>query len=226
VLLRAIALAGLFFGGIASAQVSGTVSVVSDYRFRGISLSRQRPAVQFNVGFDHPQGWYGGLFGSTVQFAGDSTTAFQAVVFGGYVTPLEHGVTWDVGADYSAFSESRDYGYGEVYSGLAWDKVNGRVHYSPDYFGLAQGTFYFEVNATQPLVDDVAVFGHVGLLTPAGHGTAMLTQRVDARVGIGIDVYGFNVQLAWVGSDARNNAYAAASGQRRNTVVVSVSRSF
>ena len=41
----------------ARAQVSGTVSLVSDYRLRGISLSDGEPEPQVNLGYDSPGGW-------------------------------------------------------------------------------------------------------------------------------------------------------------------------
>ena len=123
----------------AGAQLTGTVSVVSDYRFRGVSLSQQKPAAQASIGYDDPSGWYGGVFGSTVELAGESATTGQAVAYLGVVTPIGGGFHWDVGADYSAFSDSRDYDYGEVYTGITSSNFNARIHYSPNYFGFARG---------------------------------------------------------------------------------------
>lgn len=51
---------------------TGTVSFVSDYRFRGISQTMRRPAVQGNLDYSHVNGFYLGTFGSNV----DGTTNF------------------------------------------------------------------------------------------------------------------------------------------------------
>ena len=67
----------------AGAQLTGTVSVVSDYRFRGVSLSQQKPAVQASIGYDDPSGWYGGVFASTAKLAGESATTGDQEVFWG-----------------------------------------------------------------------------------------------------------------------------------------------
>ena len=55
-----------------SAQISGTASLVSNYRFRGISLSENKPAAQLGLTYDDVQGWYAGAFASTARFATSS----------------------------------------------------------------------------------------------------------------------------------------------------------
>ena len=89
-----------------SAQVSGTVKLVSDYRFRGISLSQDKPAAQATVLYDDSSGWYAGAFASTVRFA-RSSGDLQALPFVGYASRLPSGVSWEAGADYSAFAGIR-----------------------------------------------------------------------------------------------------------------------
>jgi uncharacterized protein (TIGR02001 family) len=214
----------------ASAQLTGTLSVVSDYRFRGVSLSQQKPAVQAGVGYDASSGGYGGVFGSTVQLAGESATAGQAVAFLGVVTPIGGGFNWDVGADYSVFSTNRNYDYGEVYTGIASRNLNARVHYSPSYFGLARGSFYGEINGTHSLGDGFVLLGHVGVLVLAGHGddpyTATARNRVDTRAGLGLEAGGFNLQFVWVGTFGTGSLYPIEGGQRRNTAIASISRPF
>ncbi len=54
--------------GNVAAQLSGTVSLLSNYRFRGISLSADEPAAQLGLAYDDAQGWYAGGFASTVEF--------------------------------------------------------------------------------------------------------------------------------------------------------------
>jgi uncharacterized protein (TIGR02001 family) len=230
VVLRALALGSLLYTAAAGAQITGTLSVVSDYRFRGVSLSHQKPAVQANIGYDDPSGVYGGIFGSTVQLAGESTTTGQAVAFLGLVAPIGGPFHWDVGADYSAFSDNRSYDYGEVYTGISSQNFNARVHYSPDYFGVARSAFYGEINSTYALGDGFVLLGHLGVLLPAGHGngadTTTVRNPVDARAGLGLEIAGFNVQVAWVATSGVGSLYPVYGAQRRTTVVVSGSRSF
>ena len=67
-----------------AAQVSGTASLVSNYRFRGISLSDDKPAAQLGITYDDAQNWNAGVFASTVKFATPSSLELQAIPFVGY----------------------------------------------------------------------------------------------------------------------------------------------
>src|SRR6266508_589758 len=57
------------FASVAAAQISGTVNLVSDYRYRGTSLSDDKPAAQLGLTYDDASGWYAGLSASTVRYA-------------------------------------------------------------------------------------------------------------------------------------------------------------
>ena len=50
-------------------QISGSVSLVSDYRFRGISQTDIAPAIQPALQLDHASGFFVGFWGSNVAFA-------------------------------------------------------------------------------------------------------------------------------------------------------------
>ena len=212
------------------AQLTATVSAVSDYRFRGVSLSQQKPAGQVNIGYDDASGWYAGLFGSTVELTGSSPTIGQVVPYLGVAKSVGGGFHWDTGADYSAFSDGSGYDYGEVYTGIASRGFNVRVHYSPNYFGLARGSFYGEMNGSHRLADGLVLLGHSGVLVPANRGDDQYTQYppsardpVDVRAGLGFEVAGFKMQLAWVWTNGIGSLYPVSGGQRRSTVVASVS---
>jgi uncharacterized protein (TIGR02001 family) len=214
----------------AAAQLTGTFSIVSDYEFRGVSLSQQKSAAQGSIGYDDPTGWYAGVFGSTVRVAGDSATTVQALAYVGAVTPVGRGYHWDMGAAYSGFSATRDYNYGEIYTAITTADYNARIHYSPDYFGSARSSFYVEVNATHSLGNGLALLGHVGVLAPVGHRNGpspnAVRNPIDARAGLVLAVAGFNIEFAWVGTNGNGALYPINGTQRRNTALASVSRSF
>jgi uncharacterized protein (TIGR02001 family) len=226
----ALVLDGIAQAGVAHAQVSGTLTVVSDYRFRGVSLSADEPAAQGGLVYDDPSRWYAGAFVSTVKLAGESATSAQAALYTGATLPLGDAAHWDVGAYYSAFSDNRAYDYGEAYVGIAFPEITLRIHYSPDYFGTARGSFYGEINASRALGAGFVAFGHVGVLVPEGRAedtyTATVQNPVDARAGIGFETGAWKLRVAWVGINGIGTNYPVAGAQRRRTAVASVSWSF
>lgn len=223
-------LLGLLLGAAnACAQLSASASVVSDYRYRGISLSHGDPALQASVAYDDASGLYGGLFASNVQFALSPHRQLQAVAYGGYARRLERGLSAEVGATYAAFTGPGTYDYAEAYVGIAGDALSARLYYAPRYFGRDSGAWYAELNASQPLVDRFRLTAHVGMLVnPGGDTTYGQADRsvLDARVGVAIELEAFTVQLSWVGVASTRTGYPISQGERRNTAVAALSRVF
>ena len=50
----------------AAIDISGEAGLVSDYRYRGVSLSRGHPALQAELTLEHESGLYADLWGSTL----------------------------------------------------------------------------------------------------------------------------------------------------------------
>jgi uncharacterized protein (TIGR02001 family) len=213
----------------ACAQVSASASIVSDYRYRGISLSRGDPALQASVAYDDASGLYGGVFASNVQFAISPHRQLQAVAYGGYARRLERGLSAEVGATYAAFTGPGTYNYAEAYAGIAEEGLSARVYYALRYFGRDSGAWYAEINVAQPLADGLRLTAHVGLLANLGGDRAYgpADGRVlDGRVGMAIDLAAFELQVSWVGIGSTRTGYPISQGERRNTVVAALSRAF
>ena len=226
----AVTLLALLVAFEASAQVSGSLSLVSDYRFRGESLSDEQPAAQMNIAYDHPGGWYAGAFGSTVQLAKQSSRNLQVLAYAGYARRAASGLSWEMGADYSGFSGAGDYNYKEVYAGVASDNLSGRVYYALDYFGQGSGTVYAELNGTRRFQNRLRLLGHLGVLrrnsasaTTDGSGR----YRFDVQTGVGIDLDQASIQLTWVATRNSNATYGSVdASQHRDAFVLSLSRPF
>lgn len=212
-----------------SAQISGTASIVSDYRYRGITLSDEKPAAQIGLAYDNPLGWYAGVFGSTVRLAPPAGPGVQAIVFGGYAARLDSGFSMEAGGDYSVFTGASGYNYGEIYLGVARENLSARIYYSDRYFGQRVDAWYGEINAVQPLVDRIQLLAHVGFLSTHSHypyGAQINQHVVDGRVGIGADFDLFHAELAWVGISTAYVAYGITGSSSPNTVVLTISRQF
>jgi len=225
-LARAIVVAALMRGLPASAQLSGSAAIVSDYRFRGESLSDGKPAAQVAIAYDHPGGLYAGIFASTVQFVGEGSPSLQAVPFAGYTQRISSGRSVEVGVDYAAFGRDLDYDYVEAYVGFTVDNVSGRIYYAPDYFGRATSAFYAEINVSQRVFDRFDVLGHLGVLRPERSSATVDRSQFDIALGVGVDLYGFALRAAWVGTNTTRTVYPIFDPKHRNTIVLAVARPY
>ena len=226
---RAAALCFALVAANVSAQISGSAAFVSDYRFRGVSLSHNRPAAQLGVVYDDAGGWYAGGFASTVQFAYPTSRELQTTAFLGYVWRFPSGLSSEVGADYSAFTGAGSYRYPEIYWGTATENLSARLYYAPRYFVHGSNAIYGEVNGAQPLFDRVRLLAHAGLLRSSSD--AVYTGRgvhhvFDARLGVGVDFDQFSVEISWVGNSSASATYPVSDSRGRNGAVVRLSRSF
>ena len=82
--------------------VSGYVQGVSDYRFRGISLSAGDPAIQGSINVNHSSGFYVGAWASSLE----DTAVYGSTeldLYGGWTGEIASGVTADVGLLYYVY---------------------------------------------------------------------------------------------------------------------------
>lgn len=84
-------------------DLSGSVSAQSDYRFRGISLTGEDPAVQGSVTVGHSSGAYAGVWASSLSGrSGLGQAEFD--LYAGYSTGIAPGTTLDAGVLYYLYT--------------------------------------------------------------------------------------------------------------------------
>lgn len=98
--------------------VSGSVALVSDYRFRGVSQSDEEAAIQGGITLTHESGFYAGVWASNLagwgQFGGSN---MELDLIGGYKRSLGSGTAIDVGVTWYTYpggSDITDFGEGYV----------------------------------------------------------------------------------------------------------------
>jgi len=86
--------------------VTGSAAVVSDYRFRGISLSGGDVAIQGSIGVSHSSGFYVGTWASSIE---DSPTYGHTEVdlYGGWTGEVASGLTLDAGLLYYVYPNGK-----------------------------------------------------------------------------------------------------------------------
>ena len=139
--------------------VSGSVGLVSDYRFRGVSQTDKEMGVQGGITLSHASGFYAGTWGSNLSgwgtFGGSNT---ELDLFGGYKLALGEGMALDAGLTWYMYPGGADKtDFAELYAKLSGTvgPVNllGGVAYAPKQEAL--GRWYFSgASAVTGVFDD------------------------------------------------------------------------
>lgn len=129
--------------------INGTATVVSDYRFRGISQTDKDFALQGSVTLTHKSGFYASVWGSSIDdyVAAGSDQELDLIV--GFKKTTSSGTTFDVGVLYYVYPGSRDIfpGYDsdffEPYFAISQTfgpvTAKGTVNYAPKQDALGIG---------------------------------------------------------------------------------------
>ncbi len=106
----------------ADITVSGYVTGVTDYRFRGLSLSAGDFAVQGSINVNHSSGFYVGTWASSLeQDLLDVYGSAEIDLYAGWTGEVTSGLTADVGLTYYAYPNGTfgDGNYFEPYASLS-----------------------------------------------------------------------------------------------------------
>ncbi len=218
------------------------VGLFSQYAFRGVSYSQEKPVVQGGADLVLANGWYVGVYGSSLSSKAIQNAAGEIDLYGGYAGSVgdfgyEAGLLQFIypGGRYTG----TDQGYHtlELYAGVSWKML--RLKYShelTDYFGYndrsmglgrggSKGSHYLEANASFDMGAGFALDLHVGRQVVRRYGEYNFT---DYRVGVGKDLgQGWRVSLAWLQTNADSALYTIDGlDTGRGKVLASVVRSF
>jgi uncharacterized protein (TIGR02001 family) len=237
--LLAVAIAAaLSVPGLAAAQVTGNMSLVSDYRFRGLSQTFEEPALQGGFDYAHSSGLYVGNWNSSISDTFFAGSPLEMDFYGGYKGSAG-ALGYDVGILYYYYPGSNLAGVGtidntELYAGVSWNWLSAKIYYAvSDFFGAADtdGSSYIDLSANYALANGWAVNAHVGQQKIKNQSALDYT---DYKIGITKDVGGWVFGASFVDTDADEaQAFftpANATGEVKHisdsTIVFSVSKTF
>ncbi len=168
--------------------VTGNVAFVTDYRFRGLSLSGGDAAVQGMINVNHSSGFYVGAWGSNLeQDALDVYGNMELDVYGGWTGEVAKGVTADVGLLYYVYP-SGSVGDGNVFEpyaslsttfGPATAKVGMAYAWKQDSLGGDDNLYvYTDLGVGIPNTP-VTLNGHVGYTSGALSPNRLTLKSMD-----------------------------------------------
>ena len=188
-----------------AAEVSGNVTLASDYSFRGISQTTRDPAIQggFDVAYD--SGFYIGTWASTVNYGTSGVLEWDLYV--GWSGEIAEGVGIDLTAIQFEYPSEGAADYQEYAVSLSFGNASVGVVYSPEYLGDGGESFiYPNAGYSFPLNDDVSVDLSIGLNMsddPAffSDGVSDEDTYIDYSVVLNVPVGGIDVGLGVYGTD-------------------------
>jgi uncharacterized protein (TIGR02001 family) len=151
--------------------VSGSVTLVSDYRFRGVSLSGGDPAIQGGVTVTHDSGFYVGTWASSIDDGGtDFYGDAEVDLFGGWSGSVSEGIGLDVGLLYYAYPSNAkgvDAEYFEPYATVSGTlgpvQAKLGVNYAWDQKSLADDSLYVHTELSSGIpTTPVTLAAHLG----------------------------------------------------------------
>lgn len=220
-------LAALVFSGAASAQtkapepdytLSYNVGAVTDYRYRGISQSRLKPALQGGIDFSHKSGFYLGTWASTIKWIKDAggDASLELDLYGGYkgtVGPLGYDVgvlRYQYPSHDLAVSPNTTELYGAATFGPATLKYS---HAVTNLFGFSdsKNSYYLDASATFDIGKGFSVVPHIGYQKVKNNSDDSYT---DYSVTLGKDFgNGFSASAAIVATDVEHQHYVSPAGK-------------
>lgn len=192
----------------AVSPLSFNVSVTSDYRYRGISQTRLKPALQGGADYAFENGFYIGTWGSTIKWIKDEpylgNANVEVDVYGGYKTEIAKGLTLDVGLlqyIYPSNKLSPSANTLEVYGALSFGPLTAKYSRSTsNLFGAAdsKGSGYLDVSASFELGEGFNLVPHIGHQTVRHNSASSYT---DYSLAVTKDWAGFSFAAAYVDTD-------------------------
>ena len=235
--------------------VAYNVGVVTDYRFRGLSQTSLKPALQLGVDFAHKSGFYLGAFGSNVSWVKDFNLATQGSyeidLYGGFKGNITSDIGFDVGlisyiypgnTSGKAGTPSAP-GYSnantnEIYGGLTYNVFSFKYSRSiGDFLGNLRsgGSQYFDLSANFDLGNGFTLTPHIGRQTVPNQNFAPGTDGkaanyMDYALTLGKDFgSGLSGTAALIGTDTKRPGFYRDSKDKdlgKSTLVVGVKYTF
>ena len=224
----------------AATDLSFNAAVTSDYRYRGISQTRLKPALQGGADIVHnASGFYAGAWASTIKWTEDAggDGAIELDLYAGKRGELSPGLGYDAGVlTYVYPSNGLKYVPGfvsanttELYAQLSYGPALLKYsHAVTDLFGFvdSRNSGYLDLAANLEAGEGTVVNLHAGRQRVTRNAAASYT---DWKIGVTRDFGVVTGALAYIGTNAGKTAYASPANGKflgKSALVLSVSKTF
>lgn len=206
-------------GETAPVEIELTMAAASDYRFRGVSLTNQKPALQVELSAAHETGLYVAFFGSNV--ASNGGAGLEADFGIGYAVQAGP-IAIEISAMHYMYPGSGQDNYTELSGRLSTNagplELGLTAAYAPPQDALGrQDNRYFSLDAKLPIEHTpVSLTGSVGI-----EDGAFAAAKRDWSLGVQADCERFAFGISYVDTARSGGDQNAAAG-----LVLSMSAAF
>lgn len=217
--------------------ITGSATLASEYRFRGVSLSDGDPAVQGTINLNHESGLYAGVWASSLEgFGAVGGASAEIDLYAGYRREVASGVTVDGGLLYYLYpgAEGGEFDYFEpfanmtVTTGPVTNKVGFAYSWEQDALGGNDNLYVFNDTAFALGGTPFALLGHVGY-NAGNSGLAFGSDYLDWSLGATATWRNLTLGVAYIDTDISETQAAAFGAPRRivdDALVATLSASF
>ena len=240
-LFIAAVIATAFVGSVAQAEdqkpdneVSFNASVVSDYRYRGISQTRLKPALQGGADYvNNPSGFYVGTWLSTIKWTKDAggSGSVEWDIYGGKRGEIVKDVSYDVGVlsyVYPSNGLSTSANTTELYGQLGYGPAYVKYSHSvTNLFGFvdSKNSGYLDLGANIEAAEGLTINLHAGHQRIKNNSAFSYT---DWKVGVTKDFGFLTGSLAVVGTDTKlyTGPVPDSKNLGKTALVLAISKTF
>lgn len=206
-------------------NITGSVTVATDYHWRGISMSNLQPAIQGGIQLNHISGIYAGIWASSIDLPNNDASIEADYMFG-YLYKLspKHSLRLQyVDVNYPGASHRLHYNFEEYSIGLnsqsllrEKDQWQSAIAFSPNVYGHNGKYWRFDSKYSFPLNDKFAIFTAIGATQVASKaafnqlwGSPNKDHYYDWKIGINANLFGLNSELYYTDNSTINPDIAA-----------------
>ena len=182
-------------------DLTSTVTVTSDYDWRGITQTAEDPALQASIDYAFADGFSLGAWASNVDFGPGTDSNVELDLYGAYSKSYGTGFNWTVGFTDYTYPSGDDIQFLEVFGGVGYKNLSAKYWYSHDYGNSGLSAYYLEANYTQPLPKDFSLGLHVAT-TGGDAWDALGGGYNDYAISVSKPIGRFTASLKYAASDA------------------------
>jgi uncharacterized protein (TIGR02001 family) len=204
--------------------ITGNFGIYSQYVFRGLTQTDEKPAFQGGFDYAHTNGIYLGTWGSNISWLHDAGVcnhgcSLEWDLYGGWKYAINDDWGTDIGLLYYYYPGSYVDGFTnpdttEIYGALSWKWASLKYSYSVAHtFGVPDHAGYIDLSANYPLNDAWTLNAHVGHQDYSGTTNGVsnnIFDYTDWKLGVTWVVNGYNIGAYYTDTNAKDAGYTIA----------------